>query len=62
MTCIDLSETVHVLNAIAIVTSEHYNLSTIVVVSHILSAIKRCSLVEVKPWLQDPEKVSLSPD
>ena len=35
---IDLRELIHVLKAVAIVTSEHFNLSTIFVVSHFLIA------------------------
>ena len=39
---IDLSEIVHVLKAIAIVTSKHLNLSTIFVVKHF--SVLRCPL------------------
>ena len=35
---IDLSELIHVLKAVTVVTSEHLNLSTIFVVSHSLIA------------------------
>ena len=38
MQYIDLSEIVHILKAVAIVTAEHSTLSTLFVVSHLLSA------------------------
>ena len=37
--CIDFSEIIHVLKAVAIVTSQYLNLSTIFVVSHFLIAM-----------------------
>ena len=35
---LDFSETVHVLKAVAVLTSEHLKLSTVFVVNHLLSA------------------------
>ena len=35
---VNLSEIVHIVKAVIIVTSEHFNLSTLFVVSHFLSA------------------------
>ena len=35
---LDFSETVHVLKAVAVLTSEHLKLSTVFVVIHLLSA------------------------
>ena len=56
---IDLSEIVHVLKAIAIVTSKHLNLSTIFVVNHFFSA-KVSAEWRFKPGFRDLEKASLS--
>ena len=52
---------VHVLKAVAIVTSEDLNLSTFVVVSHFLSA-KASPEWRLKPGFGTQKKVSFSPD
>ena len=49
------------MKAVAIVTSEHRNLSTIFVDSHSSSG-KVSPWMEVKPGFRDQEKVSLSPE
>ena len=59
---IDLSEIVHVLKAVAIVTSEHLNLSTVFVVSHLLSAKMSPQWMAVESGFWDPEKEPLSPE
>ena len=55
---IDLSEIVHFVKAVIIVTSVHLNLSQFLA-SHFLRA-KVSPKMEVKPGFQDPDKVSLS--
>ena len=52
---IDLSEIVHVLKAVAIVTFEHLNLSTIFMVSHLLSA-KMCPEWKLNPGFGTQKK------
>ena len=51
---IDLSEIVHVLNVLGIVTSNHLNLSTIL--CHFLSAKVSPQCMEVRAGFWDPEK------
>ena len=60
---IQLIQLIHVLKAVAIVTSEHLNFSTIFVVSLFLIAKAgwHVDWMEVKPTFRDPEKVSSSP-
>ena len=58
---INVIEMVHVLKAVAIVTSEDLNLSTFVVVSHFLSA-KVSPEWRLKPGFGTQKKVSFSPD
>ena len=58
---INVIEMVHVLKAVAIVTSEDLNLSTFVVVSHFLSA-KACPEWRLKPGFGTQKKVSFPPD
>ena len=56
-----LFEIVHVLKAVAIVTSEDLNLPTIFVVSHFLSA-KGSPEWRLNPGFGTQKKVSLSPE
>ena len=58
---INVIEMVHVLKAVAIVTSEDLKLSTFIVVSHFLSA-KASPEWRLKPGFGTQKKVSFSPD
>ena len=58
---IDLSEIIHVLKALTIVTSEHLtDLSMIFVVSPFLNAVL-CPRVEVKPGFRTQKKCPFAP-
>ena len=56
------SHIVHVLKAVATVTSEHLNLSTNFAVNQLFGADQNVPWIEVKAGFRDPEKVFLSPE
>ena len=55
------SEIVHIVKDVAIVTGEHFALSTLFVVSHVLS-VKVSPEWRLNPGVSGPRKVSLSPE
>ena len=56
------SHIVHVLKAVAIVTSENLNLSTNFAVNQLFGADQNVPWIEVKAGFRDPGKVFLSPE